>query len=715
MKRYIFLVCSLVLMPCLAAEAGVLTRLEEVRDACSAGVATNAAFDVSGTLLSYFRRPGTREWIVSVSDGTNVVTVYELNTDGIRAESIDDPRLNDRVRLNGVLYDYCGGLYPGYRKMELLERRPVGADANIVPADMFGASKPPRPVRLTGIVRDALRDESDPNFVAMSLDCGGESALAMVVDPWHEIDDPSQFIGRRVAAEGCLASHREGVRRYAGRVLTVSGGGNIRVFADDATPDVAVPDIADIRPMPPAALVRLGRHKAVGTVRAAWHGNRALVETDAGEVVGVRLAKGPLPAHGARVRVVGFPETDIYFMSLVNAVWTSEAGEPLPPQRPKDVAASELLADRFGRPQVNIRANGGAFRLRGRVRYLPPPGVCEGRLGVESGGYLVSVDADALVEALGQLEIGCEVAVAGTCVVDTDGLTYGGMLPRARGMLIVPNDAGCVEILSRPPWWTPGRLLALVGVLAAALASILLWNIALSRRAERRGRELADERLGHVTSDLKVEERTRLAVELHDALSQTLAGVSMQVGAAKEFVEAGQVDLARRLDSASNAIDACRNELKNCIWDLRSEALEESTMDAAIRKTLAKDVRGQQIDVRFSVPRERISDNTAHAILSAVRELAVNAMCHGGASHVSIAGCIEGDMLMFSVQDDGCGFDPLKAPGIADGHFGMQGIRERFAPFGGTLEIDSAPGKGTKATIRLKMGKANERDQSSNS
>ena len=126
-------------------------------------------------------------------------------------------------------------------------------------------------------------------------------------------------------------------------------------------------------------------------------------------------------------------------------------------------------------------------------------------------------------------------------------------------------------------------------------------------------------------------------------------------------------------------------------------------MDDAIRKSLVKDVRDEELTVRFNVPREMFSDNTAHSIVRTIRELSVNAMRHGGAKHIAIAGSIDGDLLRFSVKDDGCGFDPANAPGVAEGHFGLQGIRERLAPLGGMLEIDSISGKGTKAKITFKL------------
>jgi hypothetical protein len=71
--------------------------------------------------------------------------------------------------------------------------------------------------------------------------------------------------------------------------------------------------------------------------------------------------------------------------------------------------------------------------------------------------------------------------------------------------------------------------MAVIGALLAALAGIFLWNRSLNRLAEVRGRELAEESEAHISSEMKVRERTRLAIELHDALSQNLTGVSLEI------------------------------------------------------------------------------------------------------------------------------------------------------------------------------------------
>ena len=109
------------------------------------------------------------------------------------------------------------------------------------------------------------------------------------------------------------------------------------------------------------------------------------------------------------------------------------------------------------------------------------------------------------------------------------------------------------------------------------------------------------------------------------------------------------------------------------------------------------------LSIRFNVTRDLISDNVAHNLLRIIRELVVNAVRHGHATSVRIAGSLAGQTLYFSVQDDGCGFDPASCPGSDQGHFGIQGIRERLKRLNGSLNIESSPSKGTRAVVTIEL------------
>ena len=230
---------------------------------------------------------------------------------------------------------------------------------------------------------------------------------------------------------------------------------------------------------------------------------------------------------------------------------------------------------------------------------------------------------------------------------------------------------------------------------------ILVWNFALRTLITRRSRQLFKAEISKVDAQLRIEERTRLAAELHDAVAQNLSGVSLQIDAAERLLDGERDRLAEKLHLASVALKSSRVELRNCLWDLRNQALDEPDMNAAIQKTLAPHLGDTRLTIRFNIRRTTISDNTAHAILRIIRELVSNAIRHGQAKTIRIAGGLDNGRILFSVRDDGCGFDPDNVPGMRQGHFGLPGIRERIRKLNGNLEISSSPGKGSKFTVSL--------------
>ena len=200
-------------------------------------------------------------------------------------------------------------------------------------------------------------------------------------------------------------------------------------------------------------------------------------------------------------------------------------------------------------------------------------------------------------------------------------------------------------------------------------------------------------------------ERTRLAIELHDSLAQNLTGVALELQTVRETVRDDTETAVTHLETADRSLKSCREELRNCLRDLRSEALETADVNAAIRMTLDPHTADANVTIRFNVPRERLTDNTMHALLRIIRELVLNAVRHGHATVIKVAGAIEDGKLLFSVADNGCGFDVENRPGLREGHFGLQGVHDRIHGFEGEMEIKSTIGCGTKVTLALTLPK----------
>jgi hypothetical protein len=220
------------------------------------------------------------------------------------------------------------------------------------------------------------------------------------------------------------------------------------------------------------------------------------------------------------------------------------------------------------------------------------------------------------------------------------------------GIEIIPGDEHGIKTISQRPWWTPARFTLVATVLLILLLGTLIWNRALKRLADRRGRALFRERIAHATAELRVAERTRLAIELHDSIAQSLTGVAFHVTAADKALKSGKETAMRHIGTATKILQHSRVDLRRCIWDLRNDALELDDFSEAIRRTVMPVLDDAEADIDFHIPRKRMSDSTAHTILSVIRELTSNSVRHGKSRNVFVRGKTENGCLIFSVQDN---------------------------------------------------------------
>lgn len=274
-------------------------------------------------------------------------------------------------------------------------------------------------------------------------------------------------------------------------------------------------------------------------------------------------------------------------------------------------------------------------------------------------------------------------------------------MPHIRALTLVLRGKDDIKIIAHPPWLTPARFAVILSAMAGVLILFLIWNTSLRIMVERRGRELARKQIEATNARFKTIERTRLATELHDSVVQNLTGAAMEIRAAQAALQQKDKDSAPHLDIALKTINSSRAELRNCIWDLRNEALEKNDIEESIRITLRPHLPESQLLIRFCVPRRKIPDNVFHNILCIIRELVVNAVRHGQAKRIKITGTLDKDRLIFSVSDNGVGFDPHNRPGMEQGHFGIEGVMERVKSLDGGIDITSALGDGTSVTVKI--------------
>ena len=647
-------------------------------------------FDVTGQVLGINR--SAQRWILL--DGS-----VKPNNFSISDRTLSDFRSGDIIRACGVTQtNKHGEAYSFATNIVRVGKRPLPETVEIDGGRINDPDMPHRCVRIRGIVSAVKRDDTNMAWNQITLRTPTGKICAVVQDDAQPIAGLASLVDAEVTLSGY-------VTRF-GSMLRFLGNELMLFDEDGVTVNRKAPD--DPFAAPPYASSRVLHRQRIEGVVVAVDRHRIYLDSGRVDFLPVLSEMDAPPPVGARVTAVGYAEPDLYGLQLADARVRVERGTPAakPDAKVPSIDAEALFTDAHGNAVANSKYYGKPIRLQGKVVNTSDNIRHTRELQLACGRRVVAVD----VSRIGDLRdpeslAGCEVSVAGYCLPRFERDAASSWIPRFEGFSLVPRTGADIEVRARPSWWTPAKLLCVIGALLVLIAAILVWNQTLRVMSERRGARLARERIEHAKSELKVEERTRLAVELHDSISQTLTGVALQVDAAVTANAGANPAVERPLAISRQMLASCRKELQCCLWDLRSRTFEEKDMNEAILRSIGPQTGNAKVAVRFNVPRDRLSETAVQAILRIVCELVVNAVRHGRATEIRIAGETHDNVIRLSVRDNGSGFDPARAPGPAQGHFGLRGIRERLAGFGGTLESDSRPGAGTAVTVTLQMNK----------
>ena len=202
-----------------------------------------------------------------------------------------------------------------------------------------------------------------------------------------------------------------------------------------------------------------------------------------------------------------------------------------------------------------------------------------------------------------------------------------------------------------------------------------------------------------------LEERQRIAAEMHDGLAQTLSYLGLKTDYATGLLEEGKHDQAVGIfHQIRQVIDQATAEVRRSIASLQEGPPTRVSLQEAIRHTLdALTPAGMPTMALLDTLPEPIflATNELGQVVRVVQEALTNALHHAQAQAIRVRLEATGNSLMISVKDDGRGFF-LNAPGVARGeHFGLNIMRARAARLGGELTIDSEPGAGTLVTLHL--------------
>jgi NarL family two-component system sensor histidine kinase LiaS len=193
-----------------------------------------------------------------------------------------------------------------------------------------------------------------------------------------------------------------------------------------------------------------------------------------------------------------------------------------------------------------------------------------------------------------------------------------------------------------------------------------------------------------------LEARNRFARDLHDSVKQQVFATSLQIAAARALIERDTAAAEDHLSQADELVRQAQKELNILISEMRPAALEGKGLASALREYVARWSQGAEIPADLRVQGERETPlEVEQALFRVAQEALANVARHSGAEHAEVDLIYTASTVTLRVADDGRGFDPAQSPG---GGFGLQSMRERLVRLGGHINVESAPGKGTRVT-----------------
>jgi signal transduction histidine kinase len=202
-----------------------------------------------------------------------------------------------------------------------------------------------------------------------------------------------------------------------------------------------------------------------------------------------------------------------------------------------------------------------------------------------------------------------------------------------------------------------------------------------------------------------LEERNRLALELHDAVSQKLFGLVLTAESAETLLDRDGEGARKQVEKLKTLSREALDELRSLILELRPPDLDRDGLCGALRKhvEVLQQLHGVEIELKIDDTVSAGGDGRDQEVFRIAQEALHNALRHAGAKHVEIRLARDNGHLALSVSDDGVGFEP-EDPELRSRRLGLTSMEERAGRLGGRLEIHSAPGKGTDVKLQVASG-----------
>ncbi len=287
---------------------------------------------------------------------------------------------------------------------------------------------------------------------------------------------------------------------------------------------------------------------------------------------------------------------------------------------------------------------------------------------------------------------GARVAFIGICKIDRISTDPTQVASLAAFSLRV-RSLEDIRVISAPSWWTARRLAFLVGGLCTILFLAATWIGSLHRIVARQTQVIVTTTRAEAT----LEERDRIARELHDSLEQQLAGTTILLDAAASALNNRADTAGLHLDTARAMLRHSLDEAQRAVLNLRSRELGDGDFVTALGHSLQSLVACREVSLQFSpsclgIKLDAVAENH---VLRVAQEAVTNAVKHGRPTTIRVSLWTDMNKVILRIHDDGCGMDAGDGKGASAGQFGLIGMRERADKLQGDLNIVSKRGAGT--------------------
>lgn len=535
-----------------------------------------------------------------------------------------------------------------------------------------------------GIVRSVAVDRSSWREGALAMRVAAEGGEFNVRVPITREQDFSSWVDSEVLIEGVCGSLYNASRQLTGILFYVPRLSFITVEA------------AATKEIPLSALLRFApgngaRHRVRVRGLVSFQQGNALFLQSQGKGLRVLIQQGAGLEMGDLVDVLGFPATGESAPVLEDAVVRYLGHEKAP----------EPVKLQLGAPWEQFDGAIVTTDAKLLTRQTQPDGL---RFTLQHGDIVfdATAPAEAVTQRLLSMPLTSNLRITGICLVRGGGLWQ---TPQSFRMLLrMPED---VVVLSTPSWWNLRHTLWVLGVTAGILLVVAAWVVVLGRRLRAQMAVIRQKR----RSSTVLEERNRIARELHDTLEQELAGITMQLDLAVDCFQQAPNVAQHALETARDMSRHSLLDARRSVWDLRCQLLENGDLVSALAQIVAPLVRREQTKVDFKIQGSplRLPGPVEMNLLRIGQEAVANAVKHGCASKIAVELCYQTTSVSLTVTDDGQGF--VTRQSSPAGHFGLLDMRERAQSIGSHLEIESEPGQGTRVAVEIPLAARESRDE----